>query len=361
METGGPQTTGGGEGGSGVGCICPPGNPAGRHGGPQPRPTSGLRGAWGSGVGGASCRPPPLDPRRLWRSWRRGPTEGPGTRPSEHAPASVSPQPGASLPTCRRPPPRGASPHPSGFANAGAGPGARRRRPPGVRALTVGGGAVSGGRVVASWGDAALRTCSTNGRHCALAAAPTTERCGDRAWPRAPPPVPPPPLPPAPSATQAPGPCSAHAGRQGSRAREPPHLGAEGTRGRPSSRGWVQSGERLLLGQDPLPGDPRPAKVAKTERDPPGPPRRLFSKGLPAQALTAAGIFPRRSPHRVTCWASVRTPQARPPSPRLGGCGVSPAGSSRPARDPAPVPFLAHRWGPALCAPGELQRTVAPC
>lgn len=100
---------------------------------PGPDPPVASAGMGAPGSEGRPAATPHPDPRWLRRSWGRGRREVPETRPSEHAPASVSPQPGARLPHLPPPSSSGTSPRPSGSANAGAGPGSRRwRRPEGA-------------------------------------------------------------------------------------------------------------------------------------------------------------------------------------------------------------------------------------
>lgn len=101
----------------------------------------------------------------------------PETRPSEHAPASVSPESGACFPHLPPPSSSGGLPAPlevrkrrsrTGLSAVAAAEGRGAPNPPGVRALTVGRGrgvGGSGARGLWGSGDAALRTDSRDARH----------------------------------------------------------------------------------------------------------------------------------------------------------------------------------------------------
>lgn len=178
----GPQMTGGREGRKGrLGASAPQrvawetSPSVSEVPGPDPPAASAGMGAPGS-EGRPAATPPP-DPRRLWRSWGRGRRVVPETRPSEHAPASVSPESGACFPHLPPPSSSGGLPAPlevrkrrsrTGLSAVAAAEGRGAPNPPGVRALTVGRGrgvGGSGARGLWGSGDAALRTDSRDARH----------------------------------------------------------------------------------------------------------------------------------------------------------------------------------------------------
>lgn len=65
---------------------------------------------------------------------------------------------------------------------------------------------------------------------------------------------------------------------QGSRAREPPSLGG-GARSWPSSHGWVRSGERVVLRQDPLPRAPSGGRSRRNRVGPARAAAQTFPEG----------------------------------------------------------------------------------
>lgn len=93
----------------------------------------------------------------------------------------------------------------------------------------------------------------------------------------------------------------------------------------------MQSGEQVLLCQDPLPRGPSGSQSRRNRGRPAPAAAQTFLEGPPSPSSdlginSAASLPPGRGvlqassqdapQHPVTCWVSVRTAQGRPPTPR---------------------------------------------